>query len=62
MQFFTFVHTRADVAFDDNSDSGVDDIRRLESGTSQPSAHARTRQRVYLFNVTFTFQPHSISN
>ena len=44
-----------------NSDSAVNDFRRLEPGTSQLATDSRARQRVDRSHVTFTIHPHRIN-
>jgi len=51
----TFVDERADVQFESNSDGGVDDVRRLEPGTSQLAADSRAHQRVDLGYLTWGY-------
>ena len=57
----TFVDAGADVTVYNNSDGSVDDVRRVEPGTSQLATDSCARQRVDRSHVTFTIHPHRIN-
>jgi len=56
---YTSVDVAADVTFDDNSDSRINDIGSSESAAANLTADLRARHRVHLDDVTCTYPRHT---